>query len=84
MDALSAGLEKFKEAHHGHKAEEKAAIANDPNVKPSERLDAAFEAEKHKQKEVEHACKADCKADDHKHDHKRDPNDHKHNHTQDH
>ncbi|CAF0920154.1 unnamed protein product [Didymodactylos carnosus] len=69
MDAAQAGIEKVKEAFHGQKAEAKTAKANDPNVKPSERMDAAFEAEKHKQKEAEHACKADCKANDHKHDH---------------
>lgn len=60
MDAIKAGIEKAKEAVHSKKAEDKAEKANDPTVKPSERVDAAFEAGKAAMKEQEHSCKAEC------------------------
>ncbi|CAF1623907.1 unnamed protein product [Didymodactylos carnosus] len=69
MDALKAGAEKVKEVVHGHKADEKCEKACDPTKKPSDRVDAAFEAGKHKMKEQEHGCKSECHAQDHKHDH---------------
>ncbi|CAF4780310.1 unnamed protein product, partial [Rotaria sp. Silwood1] len=55
MDAVKAGVEKAKEAVQGKKAEDKANKASDPTVKPSERVDAAFEAGKARMKEQEHA-----------------------------
>ncbi|CAF1063224.1 unnamed protein product [Rotaria sp. Silwood1] len=65
MDAVKAGVEKAKEAVQGKKAEDKANKASDPTVKPSERVDAAFEAGKARMKEQEHACKAECNKDKH-------------------
>ena len=59
MDAVKAGLEKAKETVQGKKAEDKATKAHDPSVKPSDRVDAAFEAGKAINKEQEHAAKAE-------------------------
>ncbi len=59
MDAIKAGVEKAKEAMDCKKAEEKFEKANDPNVKPSERLDAQFEANKASVKAAEHHAKAE-------------------------
>jgi hypothetical protein len=59
MDAVKAGIEKAKEASDCKKAEQKLEKANDPNVKPSERLDAQFEANKAAAKAAEHHVKAD-------------------------
>ena len=65
MDAIKAGVEKVKEAVHSKKAEDKAEKAHDPTVKPSDRVDAAFESGKAQMKEREHACKAECYKDRH-------------------
>jgi hypothetical protein len=65
MDALKAGAEKIKETVQGKKAEDKAAKAHDISEKPSDRVDAAFEAGKAKMKENEHACKSECHKDKH-------------------
>ncbi|CAF0798378.1 unnamed protein product [Adineta steineri] len=63
MDAIKAGIEKVKEAVDTKKADEKLEKANDPNVKPSERMDAQFEANKAAAKACEHHVKAEeCKA----------------------
>ena len=59
MDAIKAGVEKMKEATQGKKAEDKAEKAHDPTVKPSDRVDAAFESGKAQLKEQEHGLKAD-------------------------
>jgi len=59
MDALKAGVEKMKESVQGKKAEDQAEIAHDPTVKPSERVDAAFEAGKAAMKSQEHAGKSE-------------------------
>ena len=59
MDAIKAGLEKAKEASDSKKVEKNLEKANDPNVKPSERLDAQFEANKAAGKAAEHHAKAD-------------------------
>ena len=59
MDALKAGVEKVKEAVEGKKVEEKVNKANDPTVKPSERLDAQFEANRAAAKAAEHNVKAE-------------------------
>jgi hypothetical protein len=59
MDAIHAGIEKVKETIESKKAEDKLEKANDPNVKPSERLDAEFEANKAAAKAVEHHVKAE-------------------------
>ena len=59
MDAVKAGLEKAKEAMESKKAEEKIEKANDPNVKPTERLDAQFEANKAAAKAAEHHAKSE-------------------------
>jgi hypothetical protein len=59
MEALKAGLEKVKESVDSKKAEEKLEKAHDPNVKPSERLDAQFEANKAATKAAEHHAKAE-------------------------
>lgn len=59
MEAAKAGIEKIKEAVDSKKAEEKCEKANDPNVKPSERLDAQFEANKAAAKAAEHHAKAE-------------------------
>jgi len=65
MDSIKAGVEKVKETVQGKKDEDKAEKANDPTVKPSARVDAAFESGKAKMKEQEHACKAECHKDKH-------------------
>jgi len=65
MDAIKAGIEKAKEVIEGKKADELATKANDPTEKPSERVDAAFEAGKSQMKEQEHAVKAECHKDEH-------------------
>jgi len=59
MDALKAGAEKFKEAVEEKKADHKKEKANDPNVKPSERMDAEFEANKATTKAAEYHAKAE-------------------------
>jgi hypothetical protein len=59
MEAVKAGLEKVKESVDSKKAEEKLEKANNPNVKPSERLDAQFEANKAATKAAEHHAKAE-------------------------
>ncbi len=59
MEALKAGYEKAKEVSENKKAEENLEKANDPNVKPSERLDAQFEANKATVKAAEHHAKAE-------------------------
>lgn len=59
MDAIKAGIEKVKEAVDTKKADDKQEKANNPNVKPSERLDAQFEANKAAQKAAEHHAKAE-------------------------
>lgn len=59
MDAIKAGIEKVKEATETKRADEKQAKANDPDVKPSERLDAQFEANKAAVKAAEHHQKAE-------------------------
>ncbi|UJR25113.1 hypothetical protein I4U23_006472 [Adineta vaga] len=59
MDAVKAGIEKAKEAMDNKTAEKKLEKANDPNVKPSERLDAQFEAGKAACKAAEHHVKAE-------------------------
>jgi hypothetical protein len=59
MDALKAGVEKVKEAVEGKKADDQHEKANNPSVKPSERMDAEFEANKAATKCVEHHAKAE-------------------------
>ncbi|CAF2871868.1 unnamed protein product [Rotaria sp. Silwood2] len=59
MDALKAGVEKMKEANEEKKADSKQQKSNDPNVKPSERMDAGFEANKAAAKAAEHHSKAE-------------------------
>jgi hypothetical protein len=59
MDAVKAGIEKAKEASDCKKVEQKTEKANDPNVKPSERLDAQFEANKAAASAAEHHAKAE-------------------------
>ncbi len=59
MEALKAGVEKVKEVVEQKKAEEDYAKVNDPNVKPSERLDAKFEGDKAAVKAAEHHAKAE-------------------------
>ncbi len=59
MEALKAGYEKAKEVSENKKVEENLEKANDPNVKPSERLDAQFEANKASVKAAEHHIKAE-------------------------
>ena len=59
MDAIKAGVEKVKEACKGKEADEKQAKANNPNVKPSERMDAEFEANKAAAKASEYHSKAE-------------------------
>lgn len=54
MDAIKSGMGKVKEAVDGKKADEKQAKANDPNAKPSERMDAQFEANQAAAKAAEH------------------------------
>ena len=58
-EACKAGLEKVKEAMEGKKVDDKLEKANDPNVKPSERMDAAFEANQAAAKAAEHHVKAE-------------------------
>lgn len=65
MDAIKAGVEKAKEAVQSKKVEDKAVKAHDPTVKPSDRVDAAFESGKAQMKEREHAGKAECYKDKH-------------------
>jgi hypothetical protein len=60
MDAVKAGIEKVKEAVESKKVDEKLEKACDPNVKPSERLDAQFEADKAAVKAAEHHNKAEA------------------------
>lgn len=67
MDAIKAGVEKVKEAAHGKKSEDQAAKAHDPSVKPSDRVDAAFESGKAQLKEQEHGLKADHHQNKHAH-----------------
>lgn len=59
MEALKAGVEKVKEAVDNKTAEKKLEKAHDPNVKPSERIDAQFEADKAACKAAEHHAKAE-------------------------
>lgn len=59
MDALKAGVEKVKEAVEAKTANEKLGKIDDPNVKPSERMDAAFEANQAAAKAAEHHAKAE-------------------------
>ncbi len=59
MDALKAGVEKMKEAVDGKKADNELKKVNNPNVKPSERMDAEFEANKAATKAAEHHAKAE-------------------------
>lgn len=59
MEAVKAGIEKTKEAMDNKKVEQKLEKASDPNVKPSERLDAQFEANKAAAKAAEHHAKAE-------------------------
>jgi len=59
MDALKAGVEKVKEAVDGKKAGDELNKINNPNVKPSERMDAEFEANKAATKAAEHHAKAE-------------------------
>ncbi|CAF1450150.1 unnamed protein product [Rotaria sordida] len=49
----------MKEAVETKKVDEKLEKANDPNVKPSERMDAEFEANKAAAKAAEHHAKAE-------------------------
>jgi hypothetical protein len=65
MEALKAGIEKVKEAVDTKTAEKKLEKASDPNVKPSERLDAEFEANKAANNAAIHHAKAEV----HKHKH---------------
>ena len=59
MDAIKAGVEKMKEAVDMKKAEENIEKANDPNIKPSERMDATFEARKATENAAKHGAKAE-------------------------
>jgi hypothetical protein len=59
MEALKSGVEKVKEAFDNKKAEENFEKAHDPNVKPSERLDAQFEANKAAANAAKHHVKAE-------------------------
>ena len=59
MDAIKAGIEKVKEAVESKKADDKLEKACDPNVKPSERMDAEFEANKAAAKAAEHHANAE-------------------------
>lgn len=59
MDAIKAGVEKVKEAVESKRTNDQQAKANDPNVKPSERLDAQFEANKAAAKAAEHHERAE-------------------------
>jgi len=59
MDAIKAGVEKVKEAVEGKKAEDELQKIDNPNVKPSERMDAEFEANKAASKAAEHHAKAE-------------------------
>jgi hypothetical protein len=59
MDALKAGIEKVREAVETKTANEKFEKINDPNVKPSERMDAEFEADQAAAKAAVHHAKAE-------------------------
>ncbi|CAF1145852.1 unnamed protein product [Adineta steineri] len=59
MDAVKAGIATAKEAHDNKTVEKKLEKAADPNVKPSERADAQFEAGKAACKAAEHHAKAE-------------------------
>jgi hypothetical protein len=59
MDAVKAGIEKAKESMESKKVDKNLEKASDPNVKPSERLDAQFEANKAAAKAAEHHVKAE-------------------------
>lgn len=59
MDALKAGIEKVKEAVEAKTANEQLEKVNDPNVKPSERMDAKFEADQAAVKAAAHHAKAE-------------------------
>ncbi len=59
MDALKAGIEKVKEAVEIKTANEKLEKINDPNLKPSERMDAQFEADQAAAKAAVHHAKAE-------------------------
>ena len=59
MDALKAGLEKAKEAVNIKTANEKLEKAADPNMKPSERMDAEFEANQAAIKATHNQAKAE-------------------------
>lgn len=59
MEAVKAGVEKVKEAMDSKTAEKKLEKAGDPNIKPSERMDAQFEANKAACKAAEHHAKAE-------------------------
>ena len=65
MDAIKAGVEKVKESVHSKKADDKADKAYDPTVKPSDRVDAAFESGKSTMKAQEHGAKAEFHKDKH-------------------
>ncbi|CAF0884695.1 unnamed protein product [Rotaria sordida] len=59
MEAIKAGIEKVKEAVDTKKVEQKLEKANDPNVKPSERLEAQLEADIAAAKAADHHDKAE-------------------------
>lgn len=59
MEALKAGIEKTKEAVDAKKAEQQFEKAQDPNVKPSKRVDAQFEANKATAQAADHHVKAE-------------------------
>ncbi|CAF1257416.1 unnamed protein product [Rotaria sp. Silwood1] len=59
MDAVKAGVEKMKEATEQKKADSELKKMNDPNIKPSERMDAEFEANKAATKASQHHSNAE-------------------------
>lgn len=59
MDAIKAGVEKVKEVVESKRADHYTEKAQNPNVKPSEREDAHFEANKAIAKAAEHHAKAE-------------------------
>jgi hypothetical protein len=59
MDAIKAGLEKTLEAVNTKTVNEKLEKAADPNVKPSERMDAEFEANQAAAKATQNQAKAE-------------------------
>ncbi|CAF3659264.1 unnamed protein product [Rotaria sp. Silwood1] len=67
MDAIKAGIEKTKEATEEKKVDTKLQKSTDPNVKPSERMDAQFEADKAAAKAAEHHSKAEQLKNKHAH-----------------